>query len=57
MYMPYAEANAVRLRLRLVLAGDPRWRHISAIYEISHGWGWTLCNECPAEDSREVGGT
>jgi hypothetical protein len=46
MYMPYAEANAVRLRL--ILAGDPRWRHVSAIYEIPLGWAWTLCNECPA---------
>lgn len=52
MYMPYGEANAVRLRLRLVLAADPRWRHISAIYEIPNGWAWTLCNECP-EDRRD----
>jgi hypothetical protein len=51
--MPYGEANAVRVRLRLVLAGDPRWRHISAIYEIPHGWAWTLCHECPEEDRRD----
>jgi hypothetical protein len=57
MYMPYGEASAVRLRLCPVLARDPRWRHISAIHEIPHGWAWTLCNECPAGDSREVGGT
>jgi hypothetical protein len=49
MYMSYADANAVRLRLRLVLAADPRWRHVSTIYEIPNGWAWTLCNECPAE--------
>ena len=52
-YMPYGEANAVRLRLRLVLADDPRWRHISAIYEIPHGRAWTLCHECPEEDRRD----
>lgn len=46
MYMPYAEANGVRLRL--ILAADPRWRHVSVIYEIPLGWAWTLCNECPA---------
>src|SRR5262249_16755675 len=46
MYMPDAQANAVRLRL--IRAGDPRWRHVSPLYEIPHGWAWTLCNECPA---------
>ena len=51
MYMPYAEANTVRLRL--ILAGDPRWRHVSAIYEIPQGWAWTLCNECPPEARAE----
>jgi hypothetical protein len=55
MYMPYAEANAIRFRL--IRAGDPRWRHVSAIYEIPHGWAWTLCNECSpgarAEDVRQ----
>jgi hypothetical protein len=50
MYMPYGEANAVRLRL--VLANDPRWRHISAIYQIANGWAWTICNECPTADRR-----
>jgi len=54
MYMPYGEANAVWLRL--MLAGDPRWRHVSAIYEISNGWAWTVCNECPVEDRREAVG-
>ncbi len=52
MYMPYGEANAVRLRL--VMAGDPRWRHVSAIYQIPNGWAWTLCAECPAADRREA---
>jgi hypothetical protein len=54
MYMPYAEANAVRLRL--ILARDPRWRHVSAIYEIPHGWAWTLCDECPGQTQREAVG-
>lgn len=54
MYMPYGEANAVRLRL--MLAGDPRWRHVSAIYQIPNGWAWTLCDECPAADRREATG-
>ena len=54
MYMPYGEANAVRLRL--VLAGDPRWRHVSAIYQTARGWAWTICNECPAADHREAVG-
>ena len=53
MYMPYAEANAVRLRL--IRAGDPRWHHVSGIYEIPHGWAWTLCKECPANAGRETG--
>ena len=46
LYMPYAEANTVRLRF--IRAGDPRWRHVSTIYEIPHGWAWMLCSECPA---------
>jgi hypothetical protein len=54
MYMPYGEANAVRLRL--MLSGEPRWRHVSVLYEIPNGWAWTLCNECPAEARREAVG-
>lgn len=50
MYMTYGEANAIRLRL--TLAGEPRWNHISVMYEIPGGWAWTLCKECPAEDRR-----
>ena len=50
MYMRYGEANAVRLRL--VLAGEARWRHISTIYQIPSGWAWTLCDECPPDDAR-----
>jgi hypothetical protein len=52
--MPYGEANAVRLRV--TLAAEPRWRHISGIYEVPGGWAWTLCNECPGEDRREAVG-
>jgi hypothetical protein len=54
MYLPYADANTVRLRF--ILTGDPRWRHVSAIYEVPHGWGWTICNECPAHAGREAVG-
>jgi hypothetical protein len=54
MYMAYSEANAVRLRL--LLATWPDWRHVSAVYEIPNGWAWTLCNECPAEESRPAVG-
>ena len=50
MYMAYAEANAVRLRVMLV--SQPGWRHVSAVYEIPNGWAWTLCNECPADEAR-----
>ena len=52
MYTAYGEANAVRLRV--VLAGDPRWRHVSTVYEIPNGWAWTICNECPAADARRA---
>jgi len=52
MYTAYGEANAVRLRV--LLAGDPRWRHVSTVYEIPNGWAWTLCNECPAADARRA---
>jgi hypothetical protein len=54
MYMPYGEANAIRLRL--MLAGEPNWRHVSPVYEIPNGWAWTLCNDCPAEARREAVG-
>jgi hypothetical protein len=54
MYMSYGDANAVRLRL--MIAGEPRWRHVSAIYEIPNGWAWMLCNQCPADERREAVG-
>ena len=49
LYASYADANAVRLRLQ---SSETSWRHISALYEIPGGWAWTMCQECPAEDSR-----
>jgi hypothetical protein len=52
LYMSYAEANAIRLRLQH--SSDRRWRHVSAIYEVPNGWAWTLCNECPAEGARRL---
>ena len=36
MYMAYGEANAVRLRL--LVASEPRWSHVSTLYEIPNGW-------------------
>jgi hypothetical protein len=50
LYMSYAEANAVRLRL--LHAGDRRWRRVSAIYQIPDGWAWTLCHACAPEEAR-----
>jgi hypothetical protein len=54
MYMPYAEANAVRLRL--MHASDRPWRHVSILYEIPNGWAWTVCRECPADGDRIAAG-
>lgn len=52
LYASYADANAVRLRIQ---SSDGSWRHISSLYEISGGWAWTMCQECPAERRRAVG--
>ena len=49
MHTPYAEANAVRLRLLVAGRG---WGHVSAIYEIDSGWAWMLCQECLANEAR-----
>jgi hypothetical protein len=50
LYSSYAEANAVRLRL--MLAQDHAWRHVSTIYEIPGGWAWTVCDRCDANAPR-----
>ena len=49
LYTSYADANAVRLRLQ---SSERTWRHISVLYEISGGWAWTMCQDCPADSGR-----
>jgi hypothetical protein len=43
-YVPYAEANATRLRY--ADGGGPKNVHVSRLYAIPGGWGWTICREC-----------
>jgi len=44
MYCPYADANATRLRS--AEAATAQDLHVSRLYAIPGGWGWTLCREC-----------
>ena len=44
VYMPYAEANT--LRLRAAHGGGSQDAHVSLLYAIPGGWGWTICPEC-----------
>jgi hypothetical protein len=44
VYLPYAEANAVRLRA--TQAPGSHGAHVSWLYEIPGGWGWTICRDC-----------
>jgi hypothetical protein len=46
MYCPYADANTTRLRS--VEAASAQDLHVSRLYAIPGGWGWTLCRECLA---------
>jgi hypothetical protein len=41
VYMPYADANTIRLR-----ASHASGVHVSWLYEIPGGWAWTVCPEC-----------
>jgi hypothetical protein len=50
MYIPYAEANT--LRLRAVQAPGLPDTHVSWIYRIPGGWGWTICRECRVRDRK-----
>jgi hypothetical protein len=43
--MPYAEANTIRLRAAAQASGF-RDTHVSSLYPIPSGWGWTICPEC-----------
>ena len=51
VYMPYADANTVRLRAAQS-ANSPD--HVSWLYEIPGGWGWTICRECRARERRSA---
>ncbi len=44
MYSQYADANATRLRS--VEAATVENLHVSRLYAIPGGWGWTICREC-----------
>jgi hypothetical protein len=44
LYGPYADANAARLRL--AEAASVQELHVSRLYPIPGGWGWTLCRQC-----------
>jgi hypothetical protein len=44
MYSPYADANATRLRSMGAAIADNL--HVSRLYAVPGGWGWTICREC-----------
>jgi hypothetical protein len=44
VYLPYADANAIRLRAALVSGTGTA--HVSWLYEVPGGWGWTICSDC-----------
>ena len=44
VYMPYAEANTIRLRAAQSPASVNA--HVSWLYEIAGGWAWTICRDC-----------
>jgi hypothetical protein len=48
LYMPYADANTVRLRSAQA-PGSPA-AHVSWLYEIPGGWAWTICPDCRSRE-------
>jgi hypothetical protein len=47
VYLPYADANAIRLRtVQAAGASEP---HVSWLYAIPGGWGWTICRDCQSQ--------
>ncbi len=50
MYSQYADANATRLRSAATFQN----LHVSRLYQIPGGWGWTICRECPALEQRSA---
>ena len=42
VYMPYADANTLRLRTAHTTGESPT----SWLYAVPGGWGWTICSDC-----------
>jgi hypothetical protein len=52
VYMPYADANTIRLR---AAQGNGSWdAHVSSLYAIPGGWGWTICRACRSLERRSA---
>jgi hypothetical protein len=52
VYMPYADANTLRLRAAQAL-GSPD-AHVSWLYAIPGGWGWTICRDCHSRERKSA---
>jgi len=52
LYLPYADANVIRVRTSQ--GPESQGAHVSWLYEIPGGWGWTICRECRARDARSA---
>ena len=52
VYLPYAEANTIRLRA--ALANGSRDAHVSWLYAVPGGWGWTICPECRSVERKSA---
>jgi hypothetical protein len=50
--MPYADANTLRLRAAQAL-GSPD-AHVSWLYAIPGGWGWTICRDCHSRERKSA---
>jgi hypothetical protein len=48
LYMPYADANTIRLRAAQAPGAPPV--HVSWLYEIPGGWAWTVCRDCRSRE-------
>jgi hypothetical protein len=42
--MRYADANTIRLRA--AQGNGSQEAHVSWLYAIPGGWGWTICRDC-----------
>lgn len=52
VYVPYADANTIRLRAAPTAAA--REAHVSWLYAIPGGWGWTICPECRSVEKQSA---